>query len=206
MKLEIIKPFGPSIVKLKIPNDIVIEMNRYTDDIIKDKSKSKSLDFGSKLAGNVRQEFFLDIDFMKKIDWANFLGKVCAQWLNQESGKRLKDFKIINSWIVRQFKNEYNPAHFHSGHISGVGYLKIPDNLGLTLQNNKQINQNGRLELIEGSPKLLSKGNYIIQPKVGDFYLFPAYLLHTVYPFTDSDDERRSVSFNAAIDSSAASL
>ena len=30
MKLEIIKPFGPSIVKLKIPNDIVIEMNRYT--------------------------------------------------------------------------------------------------------------------------------------------------------------------------------
>jgi len=82
MKLEIIKPFGPSIVKLKIPNDIVIEMNRYTDDIIKDKSKSKSL----------------------------------------------------------------------------------------------------------------------------DFYLFPAYLLHTVYPFTDSDDERRSVSFNAAIDSSAASL
>ncbi len=206
MKLEIIKPFGPSIVKLKIPNDIVIEMNRYTDDIIKDKSKSKNLDFGSKLAGNVHQEFFLDIDFMKKIDWANFLGKVCSQWLKQESGKELKDFKIINSWIVRQFKNEYNPAHFHSGHISGVGYLKIPDNLGLTLQNNKQINQNGRLELIEGSPKFLSKGNYIIQPKVGDFYLFPAYLLHTVYPFTDSKDERRSVSFNAAIDSSAASL
>ena len=32
------------------------------------------------------------------------------------------------------------------------------------------------------------------------------YLFDTVYPFTDSKDDRRSVSFNAAIDSSAASL
>ena len=52
----------------------------------------------------------------------------------------------------------------------------------------------------------MSKGNYIIQPEVGDFYLFPAYLLHTVYPFTESDEERRSVSFNAALDPLAASI
>ena len=34
MKIEVIKPFGPTIVKLKIPNDIVNEMNDYTDAII----------------------------------------------------------------------------------------------------------------------------------------------------------------------------
>ena len=35
-------------------------------------------------------------------------------------------------------------------------------------------------------------------PKVGDFFIFPAHLQHTVYPFrTDGDFERRSVSFNA---------
>ena len=71
---------------------------------------------------------------------------------------------------------------------------------------NKSINQNGKLELIDTSPKLLCRGNYIIKPEVGDFYLFPAYLLHTVYPFSGSDDERRSVSFNAALDPLAASL
>ena len=206
MNLEIIKPFGPSIAKVQLPDDIVNEMNNYTDDIIKNKSKSKDLDFGTQLVGNVHQELHLDIEFMKKIDWANFIAKVCAQWIKHESGKELKDFKIIKSWIVRQFKNEYNPAHFHTGHVSGVGYLKVPKNLGTTLQKNKKINQNGRLELIDGSPKMMSKGNYIIQPKVGDFYLFPAYLIHTVYPFTETDEERRSVSFNAAMDPLAASI
>ena len=27
---------------------------------------------------------------------------------------------MIASWIVRQFKNDYNPIHYHSGQISGV--------------------------------------------------------------------------------------
>jgi len=206
MQLQILKPFGPSIVKLKIPDEIVNAMNDYTDKIIIDKQKLENLDHGAGLAGNVHQEFLLDINFMKKIDWANFLAKVCAQWIKHHNGRELKDFKIIKSWIVRQFKNEYNPAHHHTGHISGVGYLKVPDNLGTTSQKNKNVNQNGKLELIDSSPKLMCRGNYIIKPEVGDFYLFPAYLLHTVYPFSGSDDERRSVSFNAALDPLAASL
>jgi len=206
MQIQILKPFGPSIVKLKIPDEIVNAMNDYTDKIIIDKQKLENLDHGAGLAGNVHQEFLLDINFMKKIDWANFLAKVCSQWVKHHNGRELKDFKIIKSWIVRQFKNEYNPAHHHTGHISGVGYLKVPDNLGTTSQKNKNVNQNGKLELIDSSPKLMCRGNYIIKPEVGDFYLFPAYLLHTVYPFSGSDDERRSVSFNAALDPLAASL
>ena len=206
MQIQILKPFGPSIVKLKIPDEIVNAMNDYTDKIIIDKQKLENLDHGAGLAGNVHQEFLLDINFMKKIDWANFLAKVCSQWVKHHNGRELKDFKIIKSWIVRQFKNEYNPAHHHTGHISGVGYLKVPDNLGTTSQKNKNVNQNGKLELIDSSPKLMCRGNYIVKPEVGDFYLFPAYLLHTVYPFSGSDDERRSVSFNAALDPLAASL
>ena len=38
-----------------------------------------------------------------------------------------------------------------------------------------------------------------IEPKVGDFYLFPNYLMHTAYPFK-RDGERRSFSFNVDID------
>ena len=39
-----------------------------------------------------------------------------------------------------------------------------------------------------------------IEPKVGDFYFFPNYLMHSVYPFYESNEERRSISFNAKID------
>ena len=66
MELEVLRPFGPSIAKLKIPNEIMIEMNKYTDDIINDKNKSSNLNHGHKLVGNVHQELLLDIDFMKK--------------------------------------------------------------------------------------------------------------------------------------------
>ena len=42
--------------------------------------------------------------------------------------------------------------------------------------------------------------NINVEPKLGDFYLFPNYMMHTVYPFKDSDEERRSISFNADVD------
>ena len=31
---------------------------------------------------------------------------------------------MIKSWIVRQFKNEYNPMHIHSGHVSELDISK----------------------------------------------------------------------------------
>ena len=202
MKIEIIKPFGPSIVKFKLPNEIVSEMNKYTDEIIGDKKKSEDLNEGPKLAGNVQQEFLLDQDFMQKIKWPEFLGKITAHWIKDRNGKTLRNFKIIKSWIVRQFKNEYNPLHYHSGHISGVGYLKVPNTFGNNPQKNKKYNNNGKIELIHGSKQFLSPSSMSILPEVGYFYFFPHYLMHAVYPFSQCDDERRSVSFNATVDQS----
>ena len=203
MDIEILKPFGPSIVKLKLPEKIIQEMNNYTDDVIKDNEKLNKLNWGDQLVGNVHQEFRLNVEFMKKIRWAEFLAEACQEWVSHERKIKLQGFKIINSWIVRQFKNEYNPLHYHGGHISGVGYLKVPKNLGNTIQDNKsdEKNNNGKLELVDGSRKIFCRANYLITPKVGDFYLFPHYLLHSVYPFSNSEEERRSVSFNATIES-----
>ena len=203
MDIEILKPFGPSIVKLKLPEKIIQEMNNYTDDVIKDSEKLNKLNWGDQLVGNVHQEFRLNVEFMKKIRWAEFLAEACQEWVSHERKIKLQGFKIINSWIVRQFKNEYNPLHYHGGHISGVGYLKVPKNLGNPIQDNKsdEKNNNGKLELVDGSRKIFCRANYLITPKVGDFYLFPHYLLHSVYPFSNSEEERRSVSFNATIES-----
>ena len=206
MSFEIIKPFGPSIVKVKIPDHIISEMNSYINDLSKDDKKMSSLDHGQKLAGNVAQEFRLDIEFMKKIKWAEFLASSCQKWLSDGHNISIKKFEIIESWVVRQFKNDYNPIHYHDGHISGVGYLKVPKNMGETVQKSKKVNNNGKLVLIDGSKKFVCNPTYIITPQVGDFYLFPSYMMHTVYPFSDTTEERRSVSFNAKIDDDAAKL
>ena len=206
MEYQILKPFGPSIIKIKIPQDTIDQINLFVDEIVNNKDKLEKFNEGSKLAGNVYQEFLMDIDFMKKIKWGEFLGQASNHWIWEEKKSQLKNFQIIKSWIVRQFKNEYNPIHFHSGHISGVGYLKVPNTMGTTFQKEKKINYNGKLVLIDGSKKLFCSPTYIITPKVGDLYLFPSYLMHTVYPFSETDEERRSVSFNAKIDDQSSSL
>ena len=191
--LEILQPFGPSIAKVSIPEEMIKLMNNYIDEIVIDQKKSEKLDGGYKLAGNVTQEFRLEGDFMKKIKWIDFLAISVQNWLLKKTGKKIKKFDLIASWIVRQFKNEYNPVHFHGGHVSGVGYLKVPTNMGETIQKDKQ-NRNGNLVLIHGSSQFLSKSILTIKPKVGDFYFFPNYVMHTVYPFADTNEERRSVS------------
>ena len=87
----------------------------------------------------------------------------------------------------------------HSGHISGAGFLKVPSTFGETFQKDKK-NLNGKLVLIHGSKSFLCNSKYEITPEVGDFYIFPHYLMHTVYPFKDTNDERRSISFNAKVE------
>ena len=206
MSFEILKPFGPSIVKVRIPEDIIINMNKYVDDLTNDQEKSKVLDFGADLAGNVTQEFRFDVEFMQKIKWAEFLAKSCQRWLLEGHNIKIKKFDIIASWVVKQFKNDYNPIHYHSGQISGVGYLKVPNDMGETIQKTKKLNHNGKLVLIDGSKKFVCTPTYVINPKVGDFYFFPSYMMHTVYPFFDTSEERRSVSFNAKVDDDAARL
>ena len=196
---EVLKPFGPSIVKIKMPNEMIEQINKYVDSVINDEQKIKKLDEGDKLIGKVQQEFLMEVNFMKKIKQGNFLAANVSSWAKEELNKEIKHFELIKSWVVRQFKSDYNPVHWHTGDISGVGYLKVPSYLGNTSQPNKKTNENGKLQLIFGSPNLFSKSTYLVKPEIGDFYLFPNYLMHTVYPFSGTDEERRSVSFNAKV-------
>ena len=199
-QIQVSRPFGPTIAKVKIPQELIDTLNNYVDKIIIDEKKTKELNYGSKLAGQVKQEFQIEEAFLESSGFLKFLGLSVANWIKFSGKSEIKKFSIRSSWIVRQFKDEYNPIHWHTGHVSGVGYLKVPEDLGSSKQEIKKGNPNGNLELIHGSKMFLCNSTFKITPKVGDFYFFPNYMMHSVYPFTGSDDERRSVSFNADID------
>tara|TARA_B100001093_G_scaffold506899_1_gene566587 strand:+ start:110 stop:310 length:201 start_codon:yes stop_codon:yes gene_type:complete len=66
MSIEILRPFELSIAKVTIPNQIINDMNQYIDDLTVNKEKMSKLDHGQYLAGNVTNEFRLDIEFMRK--------------------------------------------------------------------------------------------------------------------------------------------
>ena len=206
MDIQIIKHFGPSIAKTKIPQDIVNQLNSYIDKIIVDEQKTNKLNMGLELAGDVTQEFKLEREFMNKSGWLNFLANVTREWINSHSGEKITKFEMIESWVVRQFKNEYNPIHWHGGHISGAGFLKVPSSLGSHTQKTKSSAEKkihyrgGQLQLIHGAKMFMSPSTLNIDPKVGDMYFFPNYMMHCVFPFKNSKEERRSISFNALID------
>ena len=205
MPIQLIRAFGPTIAKIKIPNEMVKALNDYVDGLIIDKKKSKELSAGANLAGDVTQEFKLEKDFSQRVGWLDLISKGVFQWIQMSTNQSIKEFKMIDSWIVRQFQNEYNPVHMHGGHVSGAGFLKVPKTFGKYVQEEKDGVKNyagGTLNLIHGSKQFLSKSTFQIRPEVGDFYFFPNYMMHTVYPFKDTDEERRSISFNAFVDQS----
>ena len=201
INIELIKIFGPSVLKVNIPEKIVNNLNNYIDEIIKNKERSKELDIGERLVGDVTQEFEVEQKIMQESGWGQFLSNCVSKWIEIETKSKITKFQILKSWVVRQFENEYNPTHWHSGHISGAGFLKVPTNLGKNKQHKEKINyKGGNLQLMHGSRMFLSHSTLNIVPKVGDFYFFPNYLMHHVYPFKDTKEERRSISFNAKID------
>ena len=191
-----IKPFGPSIGKTKISKKFFDILNKEFDK--KSKSKSKKIDYSSKLASQIKKELKISDKFTKKyLD--KELKKNIIKFLSNEKIQKIKEINILNLWVVRQFKGEYNPIHYHEGDLSGVGYLKLPKGMTTNkMVKNKKIKTNGTIDFINGQRGFLSKSIYNVVPKIKELIIFPNYLMHTAYPF-NIEGERRSFSFNAKI-------
>ena len=118
-------------------------------------------------------------------------------------------------WINYQKSREHNPPHNHSGVISFVIYLDVPEEIYLEEKTDTGLTA-GTIEFVTGTPNFFDKSkkdrnprdcqraveylqNYILSasfhPKAKDFLIFPAYLTHSVAPFK-TDVERISVAGN----------
>ena len=192
-------PFGPTMGYFKMPPEMVEYLN---------KSMDKNLDdFSDYLVGKVSQELHFDKDTRKYaadeltqfiIDYhqytknRNSMGKA-----NLDKNKR-PHLDIIAAWFVRQFEHEYNPMHVHENcTLSCVGYLKLPEGINEEWEEDYKDHypSNGHIHFVYGTSGQYTCSNFLIKPEVGDFYIFPSYLFHGVYPFY-TKGERRSFSMN----------
>jgi uncharacterized protein (TIGR02466 family) len=189
-----IKPFGPSIGKTKISKKFSDKLNIEFDI----KSNSKKIDYSSKLASQIKNELKISNSFIKKYLEKELIKNI-NKFLYNDKIKNIKKIQILNLWVVRQYKGEYNPIHYHEGDLSGVGYLKLPKGMTINkMVKNKKLKTNGTIDFINGQKGFLSKSIYNVVPKTRDLLIFPNYLMHTAYPF-NIEGERRSFSFNAKI-------
>tara|TARA_B000000441_G_C21535240_1_gene228405 strand:- start:19 stop:627 length:609 start_codon:yes stop_codon:yes gene_type:complete len=193
--MKILSPFGPKLGKVKIPSKIISQLNNEVNKIIESKSKIKKGDYSKKVVGQVYQEIQISKNFINKY-LKKFISKQVSNYLKKSINLKPKKFIIKNLWVVRQFKNEYNPVHFHDGYVSAVGYLMVPKNL---TKSKKKIYTNGTIDFINGTKTYLSNSIHNHKPKTGDMIIFPNNLMHTAYPF-NVEGERRSFSFNLDLD------
>ena len=192
--MKTFRAFGPTLGKGKLSKKILKIINNHVDKTV----ISKKNDYSSKLVSQIKDEVKLNDAFIKK-NLSKELIKNIKKYLEVSGVPNIKEVKIIKLWVVRQFKNEYNPIHYHNGQLSGVGYLKIPKNMNQNkVVKNKKVKTNGTIDFINGQKNFLSKSIYNLNPKIGDLLIFPNYLMHAAYPF-NVDGERRSFSFNAKI-------
>tara|TARA_R100001126_G_C4791292_1_gene132019 strand:- start:16 stop:648 length:633 start_codon:yes stop_codon:yes gene_type:complete len=187
---------GAKIMTTYIPDDIIKELNDYVDETIKNKELSKKLNHGPKLVGDITQELELPIEFLEKSKWPEYIGDRTAEYIRDGMGVKMKNFRLISSWVVRSFNNDFNPVHWHGGHVSGVGFLKVPSTQKYV---DAKGNDKGRLELISGQRHFMCNSTAKISPNVGGLVLFPNWMMHTAYP-SSSNEERRTISFNACVD------
>jgi hypothetical protein len=207
IQVDILRPFGPRILKATVPEIMVDALNAQCDELLQNDEERKQKDASGDLVGHVFEE--LTCDLAKSEGFGNFLySSTKALYTNflvergeQEKIEHAEKIAVHHAWFVRSFENDYNPTHIHTnGSFSCVLYLKIPP--GISDKNSRNTHEKyateGYIDFVYGSSSTVNPGNMCIQPKVGDLYIFPASLFHTVYPFY-GEGERRSFSANMSL-------
>ncbi len=213
MRGEIIRPFGPSIGKYRLPKDLIKDFNNDCDKISADEELSLQHDMSDSLVGKVSQEPTISTKVLQKhymffhnifADFVKDFNKLQSpteggnkNLIGIDSSVAIKTM-VQSAWYVRSFAGDYNPFHMHPGAVlSCAGYLKTPDweeELNEDMQDHHGLTH-GCLAFKYGDHTSLSLVSHVVRPRVGDFYVFPAWLQHGVYPFK-SPGERRTFSIN----------
>ncbi len=207
-------PFSPTILEYKVPQRFIDIVNTSGDAVLPDDGLSKKFDFSDNLVGKVSKEVRIPV---QEVDDRNYMSdiikKACLGYLKNmivnnrayvwkknggDDTPTTDNIHLAQSWIVSQYKHEYNPWHKHSGDVSGVCYLKLPEGMEnhFDEETKDHYPASGLIEFSYGEPCDLRSDTLMFKPQVGMMLLFPSYLKHSVYPFY-CDGERRSMSFNA---------
>lgn len=118
-------------------------------------------------------------------EFLNTVNTACNQSI-QEFKPGSQKIRVTEMWANINGPGCYNHHHTHSGVISGVFYLQVPENSGKLVLVNPSVRSDGHY---------LRVPNYMVTPSNLACIMFPSWLEHYVEPNL-SDSERISISFN----------
>jgi len=191
------------IIKEKLDDKTMNKLKSY----IKNKKNNAS----HTLAGNLENSFIIE----DKDNW--FFNNVLLHLINQYSKKDLEviipstltkncSYVLDSFWVNFQNKYEFNPTHSHTGVFSFVVWIEIPSSykkekeLKFAKESNSPCPNTFEFIYTNILGIVASERIHLEPEDKGTILLFPAKLLHQVYPFYLSNKQRISISGNIALD------
>ena len=198
---------GQAIVKYDTPQHVVDEINK-----VYDERKTRELPATNKfLAGKIKSEHTLYHNEMN--DASKNFNNVSSESLNWFQNQ-FEDYlgiveklsitiRLSSIWVNEMYANEYNPIHTHSSKFSKIGLssvmiLKLPSDYGKEYSRPDRP-LNGQLQFAGSSGGQFAFTDFRPEVKVGDFYVFPYDMRHTVYPFNTTKEHRRTLAANVDV-------
>jgi len=187
----------------KIPPDIYQALNKEIVDIHDD--DRKILRMNHSLAGQITKEYQITKSLPLLNPFLEEMGKTYQNEWNYypKENSNNGNLKVESVWVNMQKKLEVNPLHNHDGTLSFVAWLHVP--FKLEDERNMENCKNSR------TVELASTFQFVYTTALGTIancplfvesgweakiVMFPAKLLHMVYPFQTSDDYRISIAGN----------
>jgi len=198
--------WGPLIIKTKITEAFVNKLLTEGD-----KARSMEQDKSSELAGVLDGQYYYK-DFEEWFDtrfkpvitlYQSKLNEYLSpEHMEEQFGTKIPfNTKVKSLWINYQRQYEYQPIHKHTGDLSFVIYLQVPKEIDQEVKEREGTHNNsgpGKINFTIGPHMPFSITTYDELPKVGDVFIFPAWVQHYVNSFK-SNVERISVSGNITL-------
>ena len=186
-----------------IPPNIYQALNQEIVDIHNDDSKIMRMNHS--LAGQITKEYQITKSLPLLNPFLEEMGRAYQKEWNYYPKENPNNNKLTveSVWVNMQKKLEVNPLHNHDGTLSFVAWLHVPFKLEdernvencknsrtVELASTFQFVYTTALGTIANCPMFVESG---WEAKI---IMFPAKLLHMVYPFQTSDDYRISIAGN----------
>jgi len=165
-----------------------------------------------KLAGNILKSYFIQ----DKDNWLyeNVLKSMVEYlWLRESwshyfdiavaKQRPVPEFRLHELWVNFQKQHEFNPPHFHEAAYSFVVFMKIPTHwkeqhaLPMNVDSNAPCASDFQFLMGQGDQNPVRTITFPLGPEdKGRMLFFPSWLVHAVYPFYGTEEERITVSGN----------
>ena len=183
--------WGPFVTQYELSSKEIADLNKIEE----------GEEYNRGLAGHLIDEYELSKEKVFEIIQPYLQSYIQGFW-DYRKIHLTNGFTMVNAWINRQKKYEFNPPHTHDEDLSFVIYTKIPEGLEKECKESVSNSPGPGCVVFDFNMPTSAAGNKMFLqthahlPSVGDMFIFPAGLPHWVYPFTKTEGERVSISGN----------